>query len=88
MAFVPEQQGLLLFGGVSLAVLLLAYLLRLLRDRKVAESTAAAPGFNNVLTLYSPLNITGEDLWSMAETPEGSFEQPKKVEKSVRPSAA
>ncbi|CAA9441354.1 MAG: hypothetical protein AVDCRST_MAG28-424 [uncultured Rubrobacteraceae bacterium] len=54
----------------------------------MAESTAAAPGFNNVLTLYSPLNVTGEDLSSMAETLEGSFEQPKKVEKSVRPSAA
>ncbi|CAA9441352.1 MAG: hypothetical protein AVDCRST_MAG28-423 [uncultured Rubrobacteraceae bacterium] len=30
MAFVPEPQGLLLFGVVSLAVLLLAYLPQLL----------------------------------------------------------
>jgi hypothetical protein len=54
----------------------------------VAESIAAAPGFNNVLTLCSPLNVTGEDPSSMAETLEGSFEQFKKVEKSVRPSVA
>ncbi len=44
----------------------------------MAESTTAAPGFKNVLTLCSPLNTTGEDLSSMSETLEGSFEQPKK----------
>ncbi len=86
IAFIPEQQGLLLFGVVSLAVLLLVYLARLLWGRKVAESTTAAPGFNKVLTLCSPLSITGKDLSFMAETLEGSFEQPKKVEKPVRPS--
>ena len=43
MAFIPEQQGPLLFGVVSLAVLLLIYLPRLLWGRKVAESTTTMP---------------------------------------------
>ncbi len=54
----------------------------------VGKNGDTIPGFNNVLTLCPPLNITGEDLSFMAETLKGSFEQSEKVEKPVRPPIA
>ncbi len=60
----------------------------------VGKNGDTIPGFNNVLTLCPPLNITEEDLTFVAETLKESFEQPAKdgrsakVEQSVRPPIA
>ena len=50
----------------------------------VGRNGDTVPGFNNVLTLCPPLNITDEDLSLIAETLKGSFEQPEEVERFVR----
>ncbi len=54
----------------------------------VGKNGDTIPGFNNVLTLCPPLNLTDEDLSFIAETLKGSFERPDKVETPVRPPIA
>ena len=54
----------------------------------VGKNGDTIPGFNNVLTLCPPLNITDEDLAFMVETLKESLERPAETEKTVRPPIA
>lgn len=54
----------------------------------VGKNGDTIPGFNNVLTLCPPLNITDEDLAFMVETLKESFEHSAEAKKPVRPPIA
>jgi taurine-pyruvate aminotransferase len=51
----------------------------------VAKNGDTVAGFNNVLTLCPPLNITDDDLEFIAATIKEAFEQPTSDEEAVRP---
>jgi len=51
----------------------------------IAKNGDTVAGFNNVLTLCPPLNITDDDLTFIVETLKESLEQPTEARQTVRP---
>ena len=54
----------------------------------VGKNGDTIPGFNNVLTLCPPLNLTDEDLEFVVETLKEAFEESAKGKREVRPPVA